>query len=89
MMRHISEQLQMAAQNLSRKTGMNEEAVKGYAENPSNFSKEEWRFLQASKEQLHNSVRQFSAAMQKKKVAGAPVEPPKSKVRARKQRNWA
>lgn len=57
--------LQTEAQRLSQKTGISEEQMSRYAENPDNFTKEQWSLLLEVKKKMGQQAIDMKAIMQK------------------------
>lgn len=88
MMNRLYKHLQEMSKKVGEKTGLSEEEISNYSENPNNFSPEQWRTIQESKEKLTGSVQRFGATLRET----APKAAPKKAVpRAKgiKNREWA
>lgn len=88
MMNKLYKHLQEMSKKMSEKTGMSEEEVASYSENPSNFSPEQWRIVQESKEKLTSSVQRFGSTLRETMPKKEPIKAA-SKVRTPKRREWA
>ncbi|HSX03501.1 MAG TPA: hypothetical protein VLG76_02100 [Rhabdochlamydiaceae bacterium] len=88
MMNGLYRRLQETSKQIGEKVGMSEEGLKDYSENPNNFSPEQWKFLQESKNKLHGSVKALSKDLGVKSAKAATVARPKRSKVIRK-RNWA
>lgn len=80
MMTHIHGRLQDIASVTAKASGMTEEELNVFAENPSNFSPEQWQLIQKSRRELYDTARQFSAAVDNKKI-----QHPEDKALAKKK----
>ncbi len=87
MMNQLYTHLQTISKQVSEKSGMTEADLKAYTEDSSNFSEEQWRFLQQSKEKLQTSVKQFSASLRER--PGVPQVPKRKRTPKIKKRDWA
>lgn len=94
MMNHLHNKLQEVSKKTAEKAGMSEEDLSAYAENPSNFTPEQWEVVQASKRQLYDSARKFSSDLEEKKRGQATEgeqpkkKPIKSRTRRSKRSDW-
>lgn len=102
MMTTLHARLQEVAKQSAEASGMSEEELSVYAEDPSNFSPEQWRVVQSSRRKLYDSARKLSSAMEeqsrrkgapgeaKEKEAGATPKkkPTRSKTRRSKKGDW-
>lgn len=89
MMSDLHSRLQQISKATAKASGMSEEELAAFAENPSNFSPDQWQIVQATKRKLYDSARKFSSSMNKEKREGqAPEgEAPKTKpIRKRTRR---
>ena len=95
MMTHLHAKLQEISEVTTKETGLSEEELAAYAENPSNFTPEQWQLVQETRGKLYNSARKFSGAMQKEKEALTPEgeespegeKPAKKPIRNRTRRS--
>ncbi len=94
MMNHLHIKLQEVSKKTAERAGMSEEDISAYAENPSNFTQEQWEAVQSSKRQLYDSARKFSSAIeQRRREQGFEGEEPKkkpikSRTRRSKRTDW-
>jgi hypothetical protein len=63
MMTHLHSKLQEISKKTAEKSGMSEDELNAYAENPSNFTPEQWQLVQQSRRDLYDSARKFSSSM--------------------------
>lgn len=84
MMTHLHGELQRISKETAQKAGMSEDELSAYAENPSNFSPEQWQMVQGSKKQLYDSARKFSSAMEKEQKETQAPEGEEVKKTAKK-----
>jgi len=54
MMTQMYQQMMAETKRITEKSGMTEAQLTAFAENPANFSKEQWASLQASRQQIQN-----------------------------------
>lgn len=89
MMTHLHSRLQEVSTKAAEASGMSEDDLTAYAENPSNFTPEQWQAVQETRRNLYDSARKFSSALEKEKEGEAPQgEIPKKKtVRPRTRRS--
>lgn len=52
MMAELYSQMMAESKKIAERSGMTEEQLMNYAENPANFTKEQWNAIQASKERI-------------------------------------
>lgn len=95
MMTHLHARLQEVSKETAEASGMTEEELSSFAENPSNFTPEQWQEVQSSRRQLYDSARKFSSTINKEgeKAEGAEGKAPKkkpirSKARRTKRKDW-
>jgi len=88
MMTHLHSRLHEISKKTAEASGMSEDELSSYAENPSNFTPEQWQMVQGSRRQLYDSARKFSSSLEKeKKKKQAPQEEkPKKPIRRRTRR---
>ncbi|MBS0629832.1 MAG: hypothetical protein JSS30_06375 [Verrucomicrobia bacterium] len=88
MMTQLHSKLQEVAKTTAEASGMTEEELTAYAENPSNFTPEQWQLVQKTRRELYDSARKFSSTMSEQ-----PSEAPKKKtvkepVKRAKRQDW-
>jgi len=96
MMTSLHAKLQEVAKKSAEASGMSEDELNAYAEDPSNFTPEQWRLVQSTRRQLYDSARKFSSTMEEQgRKGGAEGEQPvpkrkgiKSKMRRSKRSDW-
>ncbi len=91
MMTHLHSRLQEIAERTAKASGMTEEELSAYSEDPSNFSPEQWKLVQETKRELYDSAKKLSSSTEKegKESQSPDVKPPKKKSpssRARRTR---
>ena len=89
MMTHLHTRLQEVSKETAEASGMTEEELSSFAENPSTFTPEQWQVVQASRRQLYDSARKFSSTLSKeeKKSEAPEGEAPKKKpIRSKARR---
>jgi len=59
MMTELQSKLQDIYKSVAEKSGMSEEELYVYSENPSNFSPEQWKLMQETKNKLFEATRQL------------------------------
>lgn len=93
LMRQMYEQMIGDTKKIVEKSGLSEEQLAAFAENPANFSKEEWKAIQASKEQIQEVGENLSKASQSLGGGISSIKPPvtpkgsKDKLSGKKS-NW-
>jgi hypothetical protein len=89
MMSHLHAKLQEISKSTAEASGMSEDELAVFAENPSNFTPEQWREVQQTKRKLYDSARQFSSDLEEKKRKGGqlPKEEAKKPVKPRAKRS--
>lgn len=92
MMTTLHAKLQEVAKQSAAASGMTEEELNAYSEDPSNFSPEDWQLVQNTRRKLYDSARKFSGAMEEQ-GEGAPQSTPKRKgvrpkTRRAKKSGW-
>jgi hypothetical protein len=91
MMTHLHARLQEVSKETAEASGMTEEELSTFAENPSNFTPEQWQVVQASRRQLYDSARKFSSALNKAEATDSKEvkkKPIKSRARRSKRKDW-
>ncbi len=63
MMAQLYQQMTQETKRIIEKSGMTEDQLASFAEDPSNFSKEQWEALQTSKEQITKTGKEIAKAM--------------------------
>ena len=91
MMTHLHTRLHEISKLTAEASGMSEDELSAFAENPSNFTPEQWQIVQSSRRELYDSARKFSSSIEKekKKMEGTEEEKPTKKAirpRARRKR---
>lgn len=74
MMNHLQELLKKVSKKVADQTGLTEDDLYALAENPSNFSPDQWQLVQETKKKLYDSVRKFSGAMEEETKKSQPAE---------------
>ena len=88
MMTDLHERLQQISKLTARASGMTEDELAAYSENPSNFTPEQWQLVQSTKRQLYDSARKFSASVEEKEGKKVPEgEKPKKAMRPKTRRS--
>lgn len=90
----------MAAQarEISKTTGMSQDDIAEYVQNPDNFTPEQWKMLQETREKISSSSKEISEYLRSLAEAGAAAQPenlkensetqtPKKKSTARTKRD--
>lgn len=97
MMTSLHSKLQEVAKESAEASGMSEDELNEYAEDPSNFTPEQWQMVQSSRRKLYDSARKFSSTMEEKgrgaDAQGTDQPAPKkktvkSKTRRSKRSDW-
>lgn len=89
MMTHLHATLQEVSKKTAEAAGMSEEDLSAYAENPSNFTPEQWQMVQDTKRQLYDSARKFSSSIGKDEEEKKPhSKPVKKQVRRSRRNQW-
>lgn len=88
MMTTLHARLQQVSRESAESAGMSEEDLNAYAEDPSNFTPEQWQSVQETRRKLYDSARKFSATMdeQSRGISGESEEAPKRKSKTIKPR---
>lgn len=84
MMTHLHSKLQEISKKTAEMSGMSEDELNAYAENPSNFTPEQWQLVQQTKRDLYDSARKFSSSMSREPTEGE--EHPKKKFHSPSKR---
>lgn len=80
MMNELHERLKKVSKRVADETGMTEDDLYALAENPSNFSPDQWELVQETKKKLYDSVRKFSSSLEdKNKAVPQPTEAQEAK----------
>lgn len=87
MMSTLHSKLQAVSDKVAKETGLSDEDLNAIAEDPSNFTPEQWRLVQESKRKLYDSARKFSSDIAEQTPAGEGVKRKKRPVRARTRRS--
>lgn len=72
MMTTLHAKLQEMSKELTKASGLTEEELYAYSENPSNFSPEHWRLVQESRKNLYESAKKFTQAVEEQKKLSSP-----------------
>ena len=94
MMTKMYQQMMAETKRITERSGMTEEQLTAFAENPANFSKEQWESLQASKEQIQHVGEDIVKVIEKGEVAPfaeghrPPTDPKKPKEIQGKRSKW-
>ncbi len=94
MMSEMYTQMMQETKKICEKTGMTEEQLSTYAENPSNFSSEQWNSIQEAKEKMfsagQNLAKSFNAIdFGPRKTGGSSPSVPASKEEEEKKSGQA
>ncbi|NGX39502.1 MAG: hypothetical protein KR126chlam1_00831 [Chlamydiae bacterium] len=87
MMSRLHTKLQEISKITAEATGMSEEELSAFAENPSNFTPEQWQLVQESKSKLYDSARKLSSSLHKGRKEPIEGETPKKPIRSRTRRS--
>ena len=87
MMQQLYAKLQEVYKIIAQRAGMTEEDLYTYSENPSNFSPDQWRLIQDTKQELFESTRQLHSKVEGK-GATAPKQEKKPKTPKAKRGHW-
>ena len=74
MMTHLHSKLQEVSKKTAQASGMTEDELSTFAENPSNFSPEQWQLVQATKRKLYDSARKFSSKLDEEHKKETPSD---------------
>lgn len=86
LMRQMYEQMVVDTQKIVERSGLSAEQLSSFADNPTNFSKDEWNALQASKEQIQEVGENLSKASQTiGKEEARPLPTPRDSKSANKK----
>jgi hypothetical protein len=90
LMREVYTKLATQSQKITDKTGMSEEELLNFSENPNNFSPEQWRLMQEVKKKMSESGRQISTIIRGKpsKTPGEHKAPKGKKPRKPHKDQW-
>ena len=72
LMSEMYKKLVVECKQLTEKTGMSEEQIMNFSENPHNFSQEQWQILQETRQNMTRTGEALAASLQK----NAPQPPP-------------
>jgi hypothetical protein len=70
LMTEMYTQMMAASKRISETSGMTEEQLAAYAENPDNFSFEQWNSIQASKDQIAHAGKDLAKTLEKEASKG-------------------
>lgn len=87
MMTHLHNRLHEISKETAEASGMTEDELSAFAENPSNFTPEQWQIVQNTRRELYDSARKFSSALEKKKEEAAGEKPAPKAIRSRTRRS--
>jgi hypothetical protein len=73
MMVQMYQQMMVETKRISERSGLSEEQLASYAENPSNFTQEQWRAIQESKEKIYRAGQDLAKSIQ---ATSGEAEPP-------------
>ena len=79
MMAELSKKMAEESKRIAQRTGMSEEQLMAFAENPTNFSKEQWASIQASKEQIAKAGKDLVQTVENTQKTGPSASEPKVK----------
>ena len=79
MMAQLYERMTQESKKISERAGLSEDELLAYAENPANFTAEQWRALQESKVNISRAGRELAKAVYEKGKEGILPPPEKKK----------
>lgn len=96
MIGNLHAKLREVAKRASESSGMTEEQLYEYSENPNNFSPEQWRLVQETRRKLYDSARKLTDAADREKKAQSPgsqaakpaARPIRSPMRRARRSDW-
>jgi hypothetical protein len=92
MMSEMYAQMVSESKRISERSGMTEEQLAAFAENPANFSPEQWNAIQASKEKImhagHDLAKTIDATNKKDASAANHPEKKHPKDKKHKKSDW-
>jgi hypothetical protein len=95
LMSEMYKKLVSECKQLTEKTGMSEEQIMGFAENPNNFSQEQWQMLQDTRHHMTRTGEALANILQKQPKDVPPSHPEskpssqdKKKIHKLKKTNW-
>lgn len=91
MMTHLHSKLQEVSKTAAESSGMTEDELTAFAENPSNFTPEQWQLVQKTKKELYDSARKFSSSMTEQPSDNKELpkkKPFHSPTRRAKRQDW-
>ena len=81
LMSEMYQQMKIASKRIAETSGLTEEQLVSYAENPSNFTPEQWKTIQASKEQIVHAGSDLAKILSHPVKTGShEKKPPQEKV---------
>lgn len=72
MMSEMYTQMIKDSKRIAESSGMTEEQLLAFADNPSNFTPEQWNAMQASKERIRSAGEELSASLEKTEIEKKP-----------------
>lgn len=85
MMNKMYEKIQAESQRITEKTGMTEDQLIAYSDNPKNFSADQWFKIQETKKKMMKTGRSINKILQPKEEK---AHPPKKSISKIKKKNW-
>ena len=93
MMAELYNQMTAETKHITERSGLSEEQLVSYAENPGNFSPEQWSAIQESRQRITKAGQDLAKVIQMISQAGPPSEKPKDEKKPphpkkHKKSNW-
>ncbi len=87
-MNQMYSKLLTESQTLVKKSGMTDEQLEQFCDNPQNFTKEQWQMMEEARRQMLNSGREISRYLQGKPSEASSSEPPARPRKSSSKDRW-
>jgi hypothetical protein len=91
MMAEMYKQMIAETKKITERSGLSEEQLMSYAENPSNFTPEQWKQIQESRQKISEAGQDLSKVIQELSKGGPIASPPakeEKKGKKSKKSQW-
>lgn len=88
MMAELYNQMMAETKKITERSGVSEEQLLSFAENPNNFSPEQWKQIQESKQKIAQAGQELSKVMQQLAKGETPTKSDDKKGKKPKKSQW-
>lgn len=79
LMTELYGQMMVVTKKITEKSGLTEEQLAAFAENPANFTPQQWNTIQSSKEQINRAGEDLAKTLKKTPTPGVEKKKPEGK----------